>query len=264
MLEELRRQTRRQKGAVQTPAWRRELKYAISEAKAASLVRFIEPYLNRDRYSELHPGGAYPVLSLYLDSEDLRLCRESLEGHKNRFKLRIRSYTDNVDYPRFFEIKRRANAVIIKNRARVRHDDIAAVLSGLSMPREVYKTDGEVLSQFQLYVSSIGARPVVKVRYLRQAFEDDSDHRVRVTLDRDLFFGLADGPDLSLSSTGWQRHHVKGVILEIKFTGRYPAWLSRMVTCFNLRQQSISKYASSMKKAGSLRFCGPRLPLRMH
>ncbi len=243
--------------------YRYEIKYVISESKALAIARFIEPYLKLDYYSRLQPNGAYRIVSLYLDSPDLQLCRESLEGHKNRLKLRIRSYTNDPDYPRFFEIKRRVGTIIIKDRARVitREVPLASLLSGMSVPAQGYKSDQEIFKQFQLYKNSINAGPVVRVRYIRRAYESDTENRVRVTFDRKLAYNTTRVFDVSLDGTGWQHHSINSVILEIKFTGRYPAWLSRMVECFDLRQQSVSKYATSIKNACSLRFCAPKISI---
>ena len=241
------------------PRCRYELKYRISESKASAIERFIKPYLHLDHYCKLQPSGAYPIVTLYLDSQNLRLCRQTLEGNKNRFKLRIRSYTDELDYPRFFEIKRRMNAVIIKSRARVMHQDIAGVLSGLSLPKEDYSADEETLKQFLLYTKSINAGPVMRVRYVRQAYEDDSENRVRVTLDRQLAYNVGHELDVTFGGRGWQRHSLSGVILEIKFTARFPAWLSQMVRCFDLQQKSISKYVTSVKHSCLTGYGAPRL-----
>lgn len=240
---------------------RHEIKYLISEARAAAIVQYIRPYLEPDRYSKLQRGGSYPIASLYLDSDNLRLCRESLTGQKNRFKLRIRSYTDEPDYPRFFEIKRRVNNVIIKSRARVMERDVPTLLAGLPLPPQDYTTDEEALNQFQLYMRSIGAKPVVLVRYMRQAFEGHSETRVRVTFDRELYYNVTSAPQVRLGGSGWQQNSVTmgGVILEIKFTDRYPAWLSQMVQYLDLRQDSISKYATSIRQSCSLGFCAPRV-----
>ena len=246
---------------------RYEMKYVISESKAAAIARFIEPYLGLDHYSKLQPSGAYPIVSLYLDSDDLRLCMESLRGKLKRFKLRIRSYTDDPDYPRFFEIKRRANVVIIKNRARVRAQDVATLLSGRYVsPLQNYKTDVDVIKQFQLYMKSINAGPKVLIRYMRRAYEGNMDNRVRVTFDRQLAYNISSTPNVSFNSRGWQRHSLtlNGVILEVKFTERYPVWLSQMAEYFNLRQRSLSKYATSIKKAHSLGFCAPKTPIQMY
>lgn len=243
---------------------RYEMKYLISESRAAAIVRFIEPYLKLDHYSKLQPSGFYPIVSLYLDSNDLRLCKESLLGVLKRFKLRIRSYTDDPSYPRFFEIKRRANTVIIKSRARVKTEDVPTLLSGRYVPpAHDYKADVDAIRQFQLYMKSIDAKPLVLVRYLRRAYEGDSENRVRVTFDRQLAYNVTKTPEVMLKGRGWQPNPLtlNSVILEMKFTGRYPAWLGRMVSYFDLRQRSVSKYATSVKRACSLRFCGPKMPM---
>lgn len=228
-------------------ACRYELKYLISDTQAAAIEHFIRPYLHLDHYCKTRPLGSYPIMSLYLDSPQMHLCRQTLEGRKNRFKLRIRSYTDDPDYPRFFEIKRRMNAIVIKSRARVIHPDVGAVVSRLALPPAAYREDEKVLRQFQFYMMSINAGPVVRIRYQRRAYEGDTENRVRVTFDRQLEYDVGNASDVSLDGSDWQSHRTPAVILEIKFTDRFPVWLSQMARCFNLRQISISKYVTSVK-----------------
>jgi hypothetical protein len=245
--------------ADRTLACRFEMKYHITESKAQAISQFVRQYIEADRYCKLQRGGDYPIVSLYLDSQDLRLYRESMDGLMNRFKLRIRSYTDEREYPCFFEIKRRINTIIMKSRARVMHRDLPTLLAGLPLPPQNYHVDEEALNQFQLYMSSIKAHPVVLIRYMRQAYEGDSQNRIRVTFDRELCYKVTNSPEVTLSGPGWQRNPftLGGVILEIKFTGCYPAWLNRMVKYFGLRARSISKYASSINDSALLGFCAP-------
>ncbi len=243
-------------------AKRYEKKYVISESMAAAVVKYVQAYMDLDRYSKIQPKGAYPIVSLYMDSNDMRFCRESLRGHLNRIKLRIRSYTDSPEYPQFFEIKRRANTVIMKSRARVMSKDVANLLTGLPLPPSDYKTDEEVLNQFQFYTRSIHAVPIVLIRYMRKAFEGESENRVRVTFDSDLCYKITREPKVVLGGNGWQRNPVGGVILEIKFTGRYPAWLTEMVRFFNLLSCSMSKYTTSIMNSYSLGFCAPAMVQR--
>jgi len=242
-------------------ACRYEFKYRISESKANAIERFIKPYLHLDHYSKLQASRAYPIVSLYLDSQNLRLCRQTLEGNKNRFKLRIRSYTDELNYPRFCEIKRRMNTIIIKSRAKVMQQNVEILLSGLSLPPQDYEADEETIKQFQLYMKSINARPVMRVRYVRRAYEDDSENRVRVTFDRQLAYNVSREADVTFNGAGWQDHSLNDVILEIKFTAHYPSWLSQMVRCFNLQQRSISKYVASVKQSCLVGYCAPQLPV---
>jgi len=245
--------------ADRTLGCRYELKYRINESKAQAITQFMRPYISLDHYSRLQPDKSYPIVSLYLDSANLHLCRQTMEGSKNRFKLRIRSYTDDVSYPRFFEIKRRMNTIIIKSRARVMNEDVNTLLSGSAPSVQLYGEDEETLRQFQFYVNSIAARPTVRVRYMRQAYEGDSENRVRITFDRQLAYNLSAEATVGMGGPGWKYHPTHDVILEIKFTDCYPAWLSRMVKCFNLRSRSVSKYVSSVLDSSLVGYCGPRL-----
>jgi SPX domain protein involved in polyphosphate accumulation len=245
-------------GADGTLRCRFEMKYQISESKAAAVEKYIQPYISSDRYCKLQPTGCYPIVSLYLDSHDLMLCRESLTGKKDRFKLRIRSYSDDPAYPKFFEIKRRLNTVIVKDRQRVSPRDIAELLSGGALPEQYYSTEQEALKQFLFYQRYINAGPVILVRYLRRAYEDNSDNRVRITFDRELSYKISDEPDVTLNGSGWQRMPVNDVILEIKFTSRFPAWLTRMAECVEIQQQAFSKYVSCLEGASALKFGVPR------
>ena len=244
---------------------RYEMKYVISKSKAAAIQNFIRPYIELDRFSKLQPDGFYPIVSLYLDSDNMQLCIESLRGVLKRFKLRIRSYSDNPDYPRFFEIKRRSNRVIIKSRARIRTQDVPILLEGRYLPPiGNYKQDIDAIRQFQLYMRSVHAKPKVLIKYQRCAYEGIMHNRVRVTFDKNLCYKVTSNPEVLLGGSGFQYNSatLRNVILEIKFTGRYPAWLGRMASAFGLRQRSMSKYASSIKQACSLGFCGPTIPVK--
>jgi len=249
------------KSADRMLACRYELKYLISEAQAAAVDRYVRQFLEYDRYSKLQRGGMYPIVSLYIDSDDMQLCKETLTGQKNRFKLRIRSYTDEPEYPRFFEIKRRINRVILKSRARVTDQDVPILLAGRLLPPQGFSTDEAALNQFQLYTASICAGPKVLIRYTRQAFENTDENRVRVTFDRELCYKVTDKPEVRLGGSGWQPNALTNghVILEIKFTGTYPAWLTRMAAHFNLQARSVSKFATSIEQACALGFCAPTI-----
>lgn len=238
---------------------RYELKYRISESRARAIARFIKPYLHRDRYAKLQADGTYPIVSLYFDSDAFNLARETIEGKKNRFKLRIRSYSDDPKAPRFFEIKRRIDRVILKNRARVSQKDVEAVATRKSIILPTDCSDEKTLRQFQFYVHSLNAKPLVLVRYMREAFEGDTDNRVRITIDRQLSYKTAREPEVIFAGSDWHRVAMEFVILEIKFTGRYPAWLSQMVKTFDLKQTAMSKYVESVKQSCNLGFCAPQL-----
>lgn len=234
---------------------RYELKYRITETKARALAQYVQAYIHPDRYAKSQPGYEYPISSLYLDSPTMSLCRETLQGKKNRFKLRVRGYDDSPESPVFLEVKRRINTVILKSRVKVPKPVLGQILSNRHAPSLEYEKDRETFRQFMLYVTALNARPVVLVRYMRQAFEGDSDNRVRITFDRKLGFKATGQPVVSVNGPGWHAVSMDFVILEIKFTARYPLWLSDMVKMFNLKQTAMSKYVSSVQQSCELGFC---------
>src|SRR6476660_5678276 len=111
-------------------ASRFEQKYIITEDVALQVREFVRSYLELDENGVGKPNYSYPVHSLYLDSDDLKLYWSTINGDKNRFKLRLRFYNNNPDTPVFFEIKRRMNNCIMKQRGGVRRDAVDWLLAG--------------------------------------------------------------------------------------------------------------------------------------
>ena len=107
-----------------------ELKYIMDEAQALAIRDFVRCYLDLDPHGEGQPDLSYPVHSLYLDSPSMQLYHSTINGNKNRFKLRVRFYDENQDSPVFLEIKRRMNNIISKKRVGVKREGLFQILSG--------------------------------------------------------------------------------------------------------------------------------------
>ncbi len=240
-----------------------ELKYLIPPSLVNPIRCYISDYIEADPYSQAQQHGFYTIGTLYLDSHNLHLYRGNVEGHKNRFKLRIRTYDDSPKSPCFFEIKRKVDAVILKSRSQLKKAAIGEVLSGCSPHFIDSRSETKVLNQFQLYMRTINANPVIQVRYERSAYESTCNMRVRVTIDKNLCFRTVRTPEVGLNSAGWQELKLGGMVLEIKFTDRFPKWLNQMVRMFNLKLRPVSKYAYSIQQAGLLKFCAPRMQMRI-
>src|SRR6476660_2852493 len=101
-------------------ASRFEQKYIITEDVALQVREFVRSYLELDENGVGKPNYSYPVHSLYLDSDDLKLYWRTINGDKNRFKLRLRYYSLNPDSPVFFESRRRMKDGILKQRGGVK------------------------------------------------------------------------------------------------------------------------------------------------
>ncbi|TVQ67200.1 MAG: polyphosphate polymerase domain-containing protein [Balneolaceae bacterium] len=227
-----------------------EYKYRISEAKAEQIRLYVQNYLVCDEYGATQPNLSYPVNSLYLDSPDLKTFQDTINGDLNRFKLRIRYY-EYEDTPVYFEIKRRHNKVIMKKRAQVRREAVSHLLSGRLPDYDhlIERSDEqmEALEQFSYLQALLIARPQMHVSYFREAYELEHSNSVRVTFDRDVRSNKKHDMNLLKKIPGDFPVFGDNVILEIKFTNRYPHWLQELTQLFHLRQESAAKYVDSVE-----------------
>lgn len=233
-----------------------ELKYLITEQTALLVRDFVRSYLDFDEYSVGKPNYSYPVHSLYLDSDDLRLYWETINGNKNRYKLRLRYYSTHQDAPVFFEIKRRLNNCIMKQRGGVRQDSVPLLLKGHLPQIEHLVSKGPnqlvALQTFCDLANTIHAKPKVHIFYMREAYVSDDD-QVRVTIDRRVF-GEA---NLHYSIKTEMEHpalsFANQVILELKFTNRFPDWFRELVRIFGVMQCGAAKYCESVQAIGFMK-----------
>jgi SPX domain protein involved in polyphosphate accumulation len=235
-----------------------ELKYPISEELTGALRDFISCHLELDDYAASQPSLSYPVHSLYIDSDDLKTHRATVNGSKNRFKLRLRYYSADPESPVFFEVKRRMDNCILKQRCGVRREAVPLLLMGQLPDRELLVSreprHWAALERFTCLMQQINARPKLHNAYQREAWVSPNDNSVRVTFDRQVsaepFFRAEAVTEMKQPIRvfpGW-------LVLEIKFTTRFPNWLRELVQRFGLRQGSSAKYSRAVEVLGEHRF----------
>jgi VTC domain len=232
-----------------------ELKYIIGERVALSVRDYVRSYLELDEYGVSLPDYSYPVHSLYLDSPDLKLYRATINGDKNRFKLRLRFYENRPDTPVYCEIKSRMNNTIAKQRGGIRREAVGNLMAGhLPEPSHlIFKSSKQLvaLQRFCQAINELQAQPRTHVAYLREAWISPQDNSVRVTLDRRIRTEL--DPSVRLDTRMVNPIHVFGdhVVLELKFTGRFPDWFKELVRVFGLMQCGAAKYADGVTILGA-------------
>lgn len=205
-----------------------------------------------------------PVISLYFDSPDLLFYRQSFAGLRNRVKLRVRFYDNDWKGPAFLEIKRRMSDVICKDRAMISREVVrqslrqgwSSLLHGSQFTSlDNGKRQAQVQQQFSSLCNTTGARAMVYVSYVREAFVGGDDGDLRVTLDRKIRATRYEGED----RVGVPRRGVRpnvlsippdSVVLELKFNRYCPRWMQHMVRMFNLNRRSISKYCICAEALG--------------
>ena len=224
---------------------RYELKYLLDAEKTAYFKKRLEGHMQVDRF------GLCSIASLYYDTPDHRLIRESIDGPLYKEKLRLRSYglaTD--DSPVYLELKRKAFDIVYKRRAQSTIPQVERFFD-----EESELGDGgqisEELRTFRDYYRELS--PSCLIIYDRTAyFEPGGD--LRLTIDSNPRYRTE---DLSLKSSlegipllpeGW-------TILEIKVQDAVPLWLAEILSAGRIYKGSFSKYGEAyrreLKKAGS-------------
>lgn len=234
-----------------------EIKYLVPESLALAARDFVRPYLAVDEFGGGKPNLSYPVHSLYLDSDDLVFFGQTFNGEKNRYKLRARFYDENADSPVFLEIKKRTNNIISKQRCAIRREALCVVMAG-QIPDEslvLSKNPNQIfaLHNFLKLMRLSRAKPKAHVAYLREAWISAQDNSVRVTMDRTVRFKAQQSAQLSTDLRKTLAVFDPEVILEIKFTNRFPVWFTEFVRAFNLRPGSAAKYAEGILLYGEQR-----------
>lgn len=92
-----------------------ELKYLINSSQQKYLLDEMKRYMKEDEF------GKSVVNSLYFDTPDFYLIRNSLQKPSYKEKLRIRSYgRANHEIKVFIELKKKYKSVVYKRRVRLR------------------------------------------------------------------------------------------------------------------------------------------------
>lgn len=214
---------------------RHELKYLVTEKQLQIIQTRLEGLLSVDPHQG--PNG-YTIRSLYFDTEDDRFLYESESGIDNRTKYRIRTY-DNKPSVVHFEKKYTINNLKDKLTSNINKGITEKIING----DDWYNEKGVVLDEVYALEKTEKLQPKVIVEYDRFAFVSDLGN-IRITFDRNIrasaqldeFFK----DPIMIPVLPQDRH-----VLEVKYDGILPGYISRAIDLNNLERVSFSKYTLS-------------------
>lgn len=229
---------------------RYEYKYFVSYDHLGRLRSLIKPFMEIDKYAQEH-GGEYTVRSIYFDTPDWECYFQKVAGVKRRNKVRLRGYNGgNVESEVFFEIKKKVDEPLYKNRASLTYEEAQQVLLGKSLDEVVFITTGktnagEDARRFLYHLRARRMSPVITVIYEREPYQAiffDKENDLRITFDKNL--RAVAWP--SLDELFEEKHpypvEARRFIMEIKFNRYLPNWLRAVVSSLGLTRCSASKY----------------------
>lgn len=232
---------------VEEEFYRFEFKYEMENPWAWAIEQEIKKHGMKTSGHAKIEGGEYAVTSLYFDSWDLADYYEKEGGFLDRKKLRARIYEPRLAASQiiWLELKKKHGAKTHKKRLALSPSEWATFLKkGPNMLLNFKKgesggrndIDREIIWNFLM----APIKPTVLVRYARRPYKLDD---LRVTFDRQI--EACRDKSLNCSKTMIPIKN-RGVIMEVKFLSRLPAWLERIIEKYGLRRGTFSKYASAI------------------
>lgn len=217
---------------------RYEAKYLITPAQYDGLKQGMSGHTRPDVYPR------YTISNLYFDTDEYRLIRDSLEKPQYKEKLRLRSYgLAGRDQTVFLEMKKKLHSVVFKRRIDLPLREATAYLDRGVRPT----VDNQICKEIDWMRRCYDLKPKVFIGYDREAFSGVEDPELRITFDTNIRWRISD-LDLSLSDQGEPLDLGGRILLEVKFPGVAPFWLSRLINELGIRRTSISKYGEVYKR----------------
>lgn len=215
---------------------RYELKYLLTREQKQLLLNVIEPYMVLDQY------GRTTIRNIYLDTDNYRLIRRSIERPVYKEKLRLRSYCQATpDSPVFVELKKKYQEVVYKRRLSMSEKQAMDWINGRASI-DTGSQIGAELDYFRQYYETL--HPTVFLSYEREAYYCRSGSDFRVTFDDTI---LCRQEALSLEEGVWGTPLLPDgyVLLELKTAGGIPLWMTRFLTQSHIYKTSFSKYGTA-------------------
>ena len=222
--------------AYQTVFKRYELKYLLTKEQKETIMRAMKPYMDLDQ------SGRTTICNIYLDTDNYRLIRRSIENPAYKEKLRVRSYgRAEPDSTVFVELKKKYKKVVYKRRISLPEEEAMKWMSG-ERPCPSCNQIGEEVDYFLSYYEKL--HPVIFLSYEREAFYAKDESDFRVTFDDTI---LCRQEELSLNTAAYGTELLpKGtVLMEIKCSGGIPLWMTHVLSGEKIYRISFSKYGTA-------------------
>ena len=215
-----------------------ETKFLLSLSQAET----VEEALRRRGFRHMDFGSP-KVQSLYYDTPDYELIRQSLERPVYKEKLRLRAYGEPGSLTRSFtEIKKKYNGVVYKRRIGLPLQEAMEGLRTGRMPAAA----GQVGRETEWMAARYRLQPAAVIAYNRNAWFCPAEPGVRITFDRDLSF--RDWQlDLNIPADNLPILPEDRRLMEIKTGGAYPLWLVRLLQETGSERTHFSKYGQAYR-----------------
>lgn len=229
-----------------------EFKYLLSWQEFHQIRRRLARFVSLDGFARAAKQGFYEVISLYYDSPKFYYYYEKTDGAKERKKIRLRAYQADGAWVghTFFEIKRKHDAVILKDRFLLNPEIYNYFLRNNNFQSSDFDNDKnaqKIIAEYQQEYYRRSLEPQILVGYRREPYLGRYNKNFRVTFDYHIW--ARESRELPGNEPGESRPNVlsDGVIMEVKFNGRLPYYIREIIEQYNLECMAYSKYCRGLE-----------------
>ena len=218
-----------------------EKKYRLDPAQKAALLDIIGSHLTPDVH------GRNTICSLYLDTPDHLIIRNSIIARAYKEKLRLRSYgTPAMEDQVFLEIKKKYKGVVYKRREVMTLREAMAYIETGAKP-----CDSQIMREIDYAMRFYRQpQPMMLIAYEREAWFDAENPDLRITFDTNVRARDTDCR-LEMGSRGEYLLPEDAILMEIKTGGAMPVWLAQALSQCGIRPGRFSKYGTAyLRNAG--------------
>ena len=219
-----------------------EKKYRLNPAQKDALLGIIGAHLMPDAH------GRNTICSLYLDTPDHRIIRNSIIAVAYKEKLRLRSYgTPTMDDEVFLEIKKKFKGVVYKRREVMTLRQAMVYIAGGDMP-----CDSQIMLEIDYAMHFYRQpQPMMLIAYEREAYFDAENPDLRITFDTNIRARDNDCR-LEMGSNGEYLLPEDAIMMEIKTGGAMPVWLAQALSQCGIVPGRFSKYGTAYLRSAGL------------
>ena len=219
-----------------------EKKYRLTPAQKDALLGLIGHRLTPDAH------GRNTICSLYLDTPDHLIIRNSIIAKAYKEKLRLRSYgTPGMADHVFLEIKKKFKGVVYKRR------EVMTLQAAMDyIERGAKPCDSQIMREIDYAMHFYRQpKPAMLIAYEREAYFDAENPNLRLTFDANV---RARETDCRLENG----HHGEyllpedAILMEIKTDGAMPVWLAQALSQCGLLPTRFSKYGTAYVRSAGL------------
>lgn len=209
-----------------------EKKYFITPKQKEELFTLVGDKIHPDKY------GTSTISSVYLDTDDYLLIRNSIDAVSYKEKLRIRAYKTPKDNDEvFFEIKKKYKGIVYKRRISL------PLYKALNYIKNSEKPESsQIMNEIDYAMHFYNfPEPKMLVAYEREAYQAMEQPGFRLTFDTNARYRDFD-LDLKLGTDGINIFENNRIIMEVKTNGGMPLWLSSAFSELQITPTPCSKY----------------------